>query len=389
VDEQTGIGPPAEPLAGEVGEDRFPADSARAAHFRKMYDRVASLARIGVWECELATNALTWTSTVYDLFDIPRGAPLDRAEIVKLYHPDSRAEMERLRAAAIAGGTGFTVDIRIRTPKGNDRWLRLTADVEQEDGRSVRIFGTKQDITAERAAQARVQALQTELIHVSRVSAMSTMAATLAHELNQPLTAVANYMAGARRLMAGTSPHEDLAECLEASGEASLRAGEIIRRLRDMTVRGETSRERLDVAEVVGEAVALATAGDPTIEIVRDLAAAPPVHADRLQVQQVLFNLIRNAAEAAAGGPCRIDVSAHAAAAAGRLEICVADSGPGIAADILPRIFDSLVTSKPQGMGIGLSISRTIVEAHGGHITAANRPEGGARICFTLPLAGA
>src|SRR3954469_19873407 len=166
------------------------APAASVAHYKKMYDRSSALARIGVWECDLATEQLTWTDGVYDLFELPRGSPLERARIVDFYDDESRREMERLRARAIAEGGSFSLDILIRTARGNERWLRLTADVEQERGHSVRIFGTKQDVTAERRAQEEVRALQAELIHLARRSAMGTMAATLAHELNQPLAAI-------------------------------------------------------------------------------------------------------------------------------------------------------------------------------------------------------
>ena len=120
--------------------------AASIAHYKKMYDRASALARIGVWECDLATEALTWTDGVYDLFELPRGSALERARIVALYDEESRREMERLRAVAIKDGSGFSLDIQIRTARGNERWLRLTADIEQENGRAVRIFGTKQDI---------------------------------------------------------------------------------------------------------------------------------------------------------------------------------------------------------------------------------------------------
>ena len=358
-----------------------------AEHYRKMYARVSALAKIGVWECDLATEQLTWTDAVYDMFDLPRGSPLERSAILSWYRPDSREQMERLRAGAIRDGTGFSLDICIQTPRGNERWIRLTADIEQEEGRSVRIFGTKQDVTLELAAQERMQTLQTELIHVSRVSAMSTMGATLAHELNQPLTAVVSYMAAGRRILGTISAPPDLAECMNEAGSAAMRAGEIIRRLREMTVRGRSSTEMLDIRDVIIQAVALPCAGETSVALSYDLQDAEFVLADRLQVQQVLFNLVRNAVEAASGKPCQIHVSTRRAG--DYLEIHVTDDGPGIPSDVLPKVFDSLVTTKARGMGIGLSISRTIVEAHGGRITARNEPGGGASVCFTLPLAAA
>ena len=350
-------------IKGDLNENagEAPCPHAELVHSRKMYDRVSGLARIGVWECDLETEALTWTDGVYDLFDIPRGTPVLRDETLKLYEPSSRLAMERLRREAIRTGTGFSLDIRIRTSKGRERWVRLTADVEQEHGRSVRIFGTKQDISAEKAAQEKVQALQTELIHMSRVSAMSAMASTLAHEVNQPLTAIVSYMAATRS-----------------------RAGEIIRRVRDMTGKGRSLERSASMEDVILEAVALATAGRPEMAITYDLAPDAPVLADRIQIQQVLINLLKNAREASAAS-CRIEIAT--ALRDTHLEVRVSDRGAGIPAAILPEIFESFVTSKPQGSGIGLSISRTIVEAHGGHIRAANRPGGGASIVFTLPLA--
>lgn len=366
-------------------EGRIPCrHAASVAHLQKMYDRISGLAKIGVWEFDLATGKLTWTDVVYDLFELPRGSVLDRDEIVKLYEASSRREMERLRSEAISSGTAFTLDILIHTARGKDRWIRLTADVEQENGKSVRIFGTKQDISAERAAQEKVQSLQTELIHVSRVSAMGTMASTLAHEVNQPLTAASNYMAAARRIAARGTVTPELSHSIDAAGASALRAGEIIRRIRDMSSKGRAAKAEFELEHVMKEAVALTTAGNPNVTVTYDLASRAPVKADRIQIQQVLINLIQNACEAAADSASHIGIRSSIRGA--HLEVCVSDSGPGIPDDILPKIFESFVTSKPHGLGIGLSISRTIVEAHGGGIRAANLPGRGASFSFTLPL---
>ena len=151
-----------------------------------------------------------------------------------------------------------------------------------------------------------------------------------------------------------------------------------------MTGKGRSLERSASMEDVILEAVALATAGRPEMAITYDLAPDAPVLADRIQIQQVLINLLKNAREASAA-PCRIEIAT--ALRDTHLEVRVSDRGAGIPAAILPEIFESFVTSKPQGSGIGLSISRTIVEAHGGHIRAANRPGGGASIVFTLPLA--
>ena len=354
-----------------------------AAHYRKMYDRVSELAGIGVWECDLATDALTWTDAVYDLFEIPRGIEVQRRDVVALYEPESREEMERRRAEAVRSGTGFSLDARVRTLNGKAKWIRITAEVEQEGGRSVRIFGTKQDISAEREAQEKLRTLQTELIHVSRMSAMGAMASTLAHELNQPLTAVTSYMAAARHAARGVANADSLSQCIEAAEAAALKAGEIIRRFRKLSERRSVSLTEVKLQPIVNEAIALAVAGHEMVEVTCVVPSSMSVQADAVQIQQVMLSLIRNACEACAGHATNIEISARSD---GRYaEVCVTDFGPGIAADILPNMFESFVTTKPDGLGIGLSVCRTIIEAHGGRIRATNGREGGASICFTLP----
>ncbi len=362
--------------------------AAIIAQYKKMYDRSSALAKIGVWEFDLETEMLSWTDGVYDLFELPRGAPVERSKILEFYEEESRRQMERLRADAIRDGGSFALDIRIRTAKGNELWLRLTADVEQEAGRSIRIFGTKQDITEEKRAQEKVRSLQTELIHVSRKSAMGAMAATLAHELNQPLAAISNYAAGTRRALAESNRPDLLQTSLEAIERCALRAGAIIRSLRAMTKEGVASRPSVNPNALIHEAASLALAGTGDEVLIHyDLAEDVPVSVDPVQLQQVLINLIANACEAMRGS-LRREIAVSSRLAGGMVQIRVDDSGPGIAPDMLDRIFETFISSKPDGTGLGLSISRTIVEAQGGRITAENRESGGACFRVALPLAG-
>ena len=357
------------------------------AHYRKMYDRSSALAKIGVWECELATEALTWTDGVYDLFELPRGSSLERARIVEMYEEDSRREMEKLRAAAIRDGSGFTLDTQVRTAKGHSRWLRLTVDVEREAGRSVRIFGTKQDITEQKAAEEKVRALQAELIQASRRSAMGAMASTLAHELNQPLQAIGNFVAGVRRMLERPEPDRLMLERgLLSIEQCAQRAGSVIRSLRAMSG-DEARRETVGVNALVREAASLALAGGGDGATIRyELAEDAAVSVDPVQIQQVLIALVKNAAEAMRSFSRR-EIAISSSLVNGGVVIRVDDSGPGLPPETLKTLFESRVSSKPDGMGIGLPVSRTIVEAHGGKIAAANRETGGASFRLTLPLA--
>jgi two-component system sensor kinase FixL len=378
-------------ISGEAAGDSglLMLQAASIAHYKKMYDRSSALARIGVWECDLATEALTWTDGVYDLFELPRGFPLERARIVQYYDEESRREMERLRARTIRDGGSFSLDVHIRTAKGNERWLRLTADVERENGRSVRIFGTKQDITAEKSAQEKVRALQAQLIHLSRKSAMGAMAATLAHELNQPLAAIGNFAAGTRRALQNPEPSREFLERgLEAIEKSAFRAGNILRTLRDMNNGSAARRQVLNPNPLIVEAASLAMLGAEEQVVSRfDLADDVLVAVDPIQIQQVVINLIRNAVEAVLDAPRR-EILVSTRAVDGVVEIRIDDSGYGIAPEMMDSLFESFVSSKPDGMGVGLSISRTIVESHEGKLSASNREAGGASFCVALPLAG-
>ena len=241
-------------------------------------------------------------------------------------------------------------------------------------------------------SQERLSQMQAELIHVSRVSAMGTMASTLAHELNQPLTAVSNYLRGSIRLLAvgDAQPEPAIIEGLESAAESAMRAGEIVRRLRDLVSRGTVSRKPEDLFTLVCEAVAVGLVDAVAIGMRYTNLISPEIGqvlVDRIQIQQVLINLLRNAVQAMGQeGDGRIVLSARIVGA-DMAEISVADTGPGLTPDTLARLFTPFQTTKEDGMGVGLSICRTIVEANGGIITGENGAGGGAVFRFTLPLA--
>lgn len=248
--------------------------------------------------------------------------------------------------------------------------------------------GFVRDLTERQEAEARLQELQTELIHISRVTAMGEMASALAHELNQPLSAITNYLKGSSRMLArpGADP-ERLRDALGRAADQALRAGEIIRRLRDFAARGETERRVESLVRIVEEAAALALVGarEHGVDVkFKFRPGADLVLADRVQVQQVVLNLIRNAMDAMEEAPRRELTIAVERTADGMAEVRVRDTGPGIAPEAAAHLFQPFMTTKAHGMGVGLSISRTIIEAHGGQIWVEPTPGGGATFRFTL-----
>ena len=263
---------------------------------------------------------------------------------------------------------------------------------EMRSGERRFFTGFVRDLTERQESQQRLQELQTELIYMSRFTALGEMASTLAHELNQPLTAVASYLNGARRLL-GSGKAEDIAVArgaIESAAEQALRAGQIIRRLREFVARGESDRQVENLRKLVEEASALALVGakEAGVRVTFDFdPAGRYVLADKIQVQQVLLNLMRNAIEAMQDVERRELVISARLIDAETVQIDVADTGTGIAPEIAPQLFQPFITSKRNGMGVGLSISRTIIEAHGGRLWAEANPGGGTIFRLTLRTA--
>jgi two-component system sensor kinase FixL len=253
--------------------------------------------------------------------------------------------------------------------------------------------GFARDMTDRQTAQRQIQDLQDELLHISRLSAMGEMASTLAHELNQPLAAATGYLNGMQRLLdAQAVPDLTLVrDAAVRAAEQTRRAGDIIRRLRGFVTQGKGEREVENVADLVREAAALALIGAKEAGVHVSFALGEtPSHAavDRIQIQQVLVNLIRNAMEAMEAVQHRRLVLSVLKTAGSLIEVAVADTGGGISADIAARLFQPFNSSKAHGMGLGLSISRTIVEAHGGRLWAEANPDGGTIFRFSLTTAG-
>ncbi len=283
---------------------------------------------------------------------------------------------------------------RIVTGKRRDRTtfpMHLSVG-EMHSGGKRHFTGFVRDLTEHQLTQAKLQELHSELIHISRLSAMGEMASALAHELNQPLTAISNYMKGSRRLLAAsTDPNiAKIETALDRAADQAIRAGQIIRRLRDFVSRRESEKRVESLAKLIEEAVALGLAGTREQNVMLRLDLDPKcdrVLVDRVQIQQVLVNLFRNALEAMAESPKREIATSSTKASDDTVELSISDTGHGFSEATVANLFETFFTTKETGMGVGLSISRSIVEAHGGQMWAETNDSGGATFRLTLPLA--
>jgi two-component system sensor kinase FixL len=273
------------------------------------------------------------------------------------------------------------------------RWSRHKPD-GSATGRRAGRTNKFQDAASERRRERELRVQREQLIHLARVGLLGELSAALVHELNQPLAAIlANAQAGRRSLEGPPRARDGLGEILEDIVEASQRAISIIQRMRALFLRRDTQRQPVDLNAVARDALALARSSLAEHGVRLALALDPrlaPLRGDPVQLQQVLLNLVLNACDAMDANPPggRRLAIATAAGPGPQASLTVTDNGAGIAAGLLERIFDSFFTTKPQGLGVGLSVSREIVAAHGGRIEADNRAEGGAVFRITLPTAG-
>lgn len=280
----------------------------------------------------------------------------------------------RLTTARRRDGSTFPIDLSIGEATIGD----------------LRVFtGFIRDLTEREQAERQVHSLQDELAHVSRVTSMGSLATSIAHELNQPLAAIANYTEAASAMLSQPTP-ENLAlvrEALDECAAQSIRAGQIVRRLRDFISRGESERQLVPLGRLVNEASAMAFMSTDTrsLDFEANIPSDLVVLADRIQIQQVFLNLIRNAIEAMGDSSFRHLVITASKSGQDMIEVTVSDSGPGLAAEVASNLFAPFLTTKAKGMGLGLSICRTIVEAHEGRIWAGTSKMGGVAFHFTLP----
>jgi PAS domain S-box-containing protein len=320
----------------------------------------------------------------------PREALLGDA--ARYWPPASREVFVRALNANFKGVDRFEAETRMTTLDGVELDVIFTATVPADNAARGAILVGVLDISERVAAAQALERMQADLAHAARVSMLGELTASIAHEINQPLAAITTNGEAGLRWLGRAVPDVAEARTLTTRMVADARrAADIIARIHKMAVHGEAQRDPVEIAGLIEEAALFLTheIQGRQAALALDLAPdLPPVSGDRTQLQQVVVNLAMNALQAmtSAGGPRR-DLTIRAALADPRcLLVTVEDSGPGIPEDHLPRLFDSFFTTKATGMGMGLSICRSILESHGGEIRARNLQDGGAAVSFTLPV---
>ena len=354
----------------------------------------ATAADLGMWEWDIAGQTF-WVSTKSrERLGLGESEPMDLNRFLQKLHPDDRETVHRTLDQAMKGNGDYQSEYRIVLPGGEVRWIAAAGHMNFDAAHSpVHVRGVSMDITRRKQAELQVQQQRDELAHISRVAMLGELSGSLAHELNQPLTAILSNAQAAQRFLArDPSNVEQVQEILTDIVADNRRAGEVIQRLRRLFQKGEVERQPLDLNELVREVVRLVQSEvmSKGMELRTELAPdLPPVVGDRVQLQQVLLNLVANASHAMMGAaPADRQLVVRTGYSAGEgLRVSVTDRGCGIPAGDLTRIFEAFYTTRPEGMGFGLAVSRTIIAAHQWKIWAENNADRGASFHFTLPAA--
>jgi len=349
-------------------------------------------AKDGIWDWNLQSDEFYASPRMREILEIGTSPVARVADVFgERVHAEDLAHIRAGWLEHLHGTeTHYEVEYRLRATDGTYRWvLARGATVRDAEGTPYRMVGSLTDITARKRAEEDVRLRQAELAHVLRVSAMSDMAAGLAHELNQPLAAIVNYARGCSLRLAETGAAPDLLEALDRIAAEALRAGEVVRGLKRVIRKEPPCDTQIDLNDVARDAMALVRAEATGREIGLRLELEPELprlNADRIQIEQVILNLLRNATDASsqrAGLVCLRTELSH-----GRAVVSISDTGDGIPEELRERVFAPFFTTKTSGLGMGLSISRTIVEAHGGRLWADANGGSGTTFSFTLPLNG-
>jgi PAS domain S-box-containing protein len=354
-----------------------------------------AIANLGNYEFRVPGGQPYWSPQLYRILgmDPSRPPPDFGGYAEQCVHPDDRERFLREWEQLEGEGGHLDLEYRIRRPDSSIRDVHAIARMHREPDGALKVVGTLHDITERKRAEEEMRQTQDRLTQFSRLSTMGEMAAGLAHEINQPLTAITNYAQALQRLLAapqGPDP-ADVQLALQQIAAQALRAGEVIRRLRSFVKNREARTEVIDPLQLITD---LMTFAEPDTRIndirlrIETAEPLPPVVCDPVQVQQVLLNLIRNAIDAMnEGGTTQREITIRAAREGEKaVEISVEDHGPGISQEVADNLGNPFFTTKPTGTGLGIAISRSILRAHGGRLSHRPTPGGGATVFFTLPI---
>ncbi|HEX7251510.1 MAG TPA: ATP-binding protein, partial [Thermoanaerobaculia bacterium] len=350
----------------------------------------ATAADLGFWDWSSETDEMWMTPEGRALRGYSREEPLNLKRFLSTVHPEDQERLSRGIGRALKGGES-DLEYRVVRPDGAIRWLyvRCVGD-GVASGETPQVRGMSIDITSRKLAEAEALRRKSEVAHLSRVTMLGELSGSLAHELNQPLTAIlSNAQAGSRFLARADGDPMEIREILDDIAKESKRAGEVIRRLRLLLKKGEVKPEPVDLAEIADGVLnlmhsELINRGVSTSSEIE--GGLPTVFADRVQIEQVLFNLVTNACDAMSEAPRdERRLLLRALPSNGSIEVSLSDRGRGIGVADLERVFEPFVTTKAQGMGLGLAVCRSIITAHGGRLWATNNAGGGATFHFTLP----
>lgn len=375
-------------------EESLRASQAALAESEERFRQMAEAIRDVFWLYDWPAKRLLYVSPAFEAVWGLRPDWLYEQPFrwLDLVHDDDRPRAASMPMPPPGPGKMFDQVYRIRRPDGRCAWLHdRRYSVCDANGQCLRIVGVAEDITERHEAGEKIEQQVAHLAHLARLSTVGELVASISHEVNQPLYAIANFSAAiAAALENPTPPLDSIRQFSGEIGKAVVRAGDIIRRVRSYVARGTPERRPIDLVAIVQESAALlaAEARRQRVQIQLDIATPlQPLIADALAIQQVLVNLLRNALESLGevnGGQRLVVVTAREQA--GFVELAVTDDGCGLSDDDLQHLFTPFYTSKPGGLGMGLAISKTIVEAHRGRIGARRNTTGGTTFWFTLPL---